>query len=755
MNVRMKILLSIVTVTVLTALVVGFVGVSNARTLVEGAEAKAVTDAKRTLVSYLKNMEEDIVRGALMAARNPLIIEGLAEVIKGGDRQKLVDATLYITQYSNIDFYSVMDMEGTTMMRSHQPDRFGDKSNVALDHVRAAMAGRQLTAYETTAGNPVALRCGVPIMHQGKQIGVMSGGYLLSSNAFVDKFKSFNGNDVTIFLGDTRVATTILNEKGERNVGTKTAENISRQVLDGDEYFGRTKAVGRDMYAHYAPIRGVDGKAFGMTFVGLDITETQKQLRNVIVMMVTIVLIFCAIAGILGFFIANGIAKPLAAAVKMIQELQKGHLGIRLNMRGRKDEIDNMANTMDRFADELQQNLVGVMKQIADGDLSANIVPEDDLDEISPALQNTIDSLRGLIIEDGGKVLNAAAEKDMSQRLSRSYKGQFARMKESIDKVVSTLDDALSQVSEAASQVTQASTEISGGSQSLAESSNEQASHLEEVSSSLEEMSSMTKQNADNSNQAKILAAEARTAANEGDKAMKNMADAIQQIKTSSDNTAKIVKTIDEIAFQTNLLALNAAVEAARAGEAGKGFAVVAEEVRNLAMRSAEAAKNTTEMIEESVKNAEGGVKITQEVAKALTQIVDRVGKVGDLIGEIAAASKEQALGIEQVNTAVAQMNQATQQNAANSEESAAAAEELSGQASELANMVSAFKLSSSAGSRYRGQSKHSLPPPPKKQYAGIPDKRANKPKALPAPSSKAVKAEQIIPLNDNELSEF
>ncbi len=237
-------------------------------------------------------------------------------------------------------------------------------------------------------------------------------------------------------------------------------------------------------------------------------------------------------------------------------------------------------------------------------------------------------------------------------------------------------------------QTASAAAQVSSASQSLAQGASEQAAAIEETTSSVEEMSSMTKQNAANANEAKTLAGSTKVAADKGGLAMGKMSQAIEDIKKSSDRTAKIVKTIDEIAFQTNLLALNAAVEAARAGEAGKGFAVVAEEVRNLAQRSAEAAKNTATMIEESVKNADNGVHISQDVGQALSEIGEAAGKVNDLVAEIAAASNEQAQGIEQISTAVGQMDSVTQQNAANAEESASASEELSAQAEELSKMV-------------------------------------------------------------------
>jgi methyl-accepting chemotaxis protein len=254
--------------------------------------------------------------------------------------------------------------------------------------------------------------------------------------------------------------------------------------------------------------------------------------------------------------------------------------------------------------------------------------------------------------------------------------------------IVKPLAFVITALSRGSRETNSASQQIASASQSMAQGASEQAASLEETSSSLEEMSAMTRKNADAAQQAAGLASEAQSAAQRGNGSMQKMSSAIEDIQKSASQTAQIIKVIDEIAFQTNLLALNAAVEAARAGEAGKGFAVVAEEVRTLAMRSAEAAKNTSSLIEQSVNNSRNGVSIVEEVGKTLQEITDSNDRVSALISEIAASSSEQATGIEQINKAVSQMDKVTQQNAAAAEQSAAASEELAAQATELSTSV-------------------------------------------------------------------
>jgi len=413
--------------------------------------------------------------------------------------------------------------------------------------------------------------------------------------------------------------------------------------------------------------------------------------------MIAISIVGFVLAIVIGFFIGRGISVPMKKTMGMLQDLEKGNLDSRLQIKS-GDEIGQMAKILNAFADNLKAEVLMAFQKLADGDFTFEA--------------------QGLI-------------------------------REPLANTNRRLNEFMGQINLAGEQVASASNQVSSASQSLSQGATESAASLEQITSAMTEMGSQTTTNAENANQADKLAGQTRDAAKKGNTQMEDMVQAMNDISESGQNISKIIKVIDEIAFQTNLLALNAAVEAARAGRHGKGFAVVAEEVRNLAARSAKAAKETAELIEGSVEKTKNGSEIADRTSEALKEIVTSVSKVTDLVGEIATASNEQAEGISQVNEGLSQIDQVTQQNTASAEESAAASEELSSQATQLQEMLSRFKLNIDACSQVASATAQ--------HHDALPNPTAAPREEHWRETSKILrlKPSEVIALDDNEFGKF
>ncbi len=451
-----------------------------------------------------------------------------------------------------------------------------------------------------------------------------------------------------------------------------------------------------------------------------------------------------------------GAQKEIAAAAV---EIAAGNLDV--DVEPRSDD-DVLVRSFITLRDSVR-SVTAEARSLADAAVAGDLAKRGDVERFDGAYRDVVAGINGIIdgmtapLNEAVQVLERLAAKDLTVRMSGSYQGDHARIMAALNAAMDHMEEALAQIAASADQVASAATQVGAGSQVLAHGTSEQASSLEEISASLQEMTSMTRQSATHAHECDALSESARGMAHEGVQSMARLADAMERIRTSSDQTAKIVKTIDEIAFQTNLLALNAAVEAARAGEAGRGFAVVAEEVRSLALRSAEAARTTSDLIDGAVGNARDGAELSTVVAQQLHAIADRADQVRRVVAEIAGSTEQQSRGIAQITSSVEQVNAVTQTAAANSEESASASEELSSQSLVMRSLVGEFRLAEHA-SWQGGGIRHGVSSPRRftvrRQNNGVsvqPGKRT--------PPLRNAHPESVIPFSDEDdlrtLEEF
>lgn len=477
-------------------------------------------------------------------------------------------------------------------------------------------------------------------------------------NQILDEMKQRMGCEFTIFEGDTRKYSTVM-QNGQRVVGTKLSSELKTIVLDqGQNYVGEADILGVSYLCSYVPTRGANENVNGLIFAGLPITDAKQGTANVIsVISVTSLVTITSCVIFLAFYLMRRISKPLREITCVAQRLERGDLGL-----SDKKEIRVKVHSNDE---------IGILGQI---------------------FEKTIQQMQ-VYIGEISDVLGAIANGDLTLNAKQNYIGDFYSIRQSLDRIHSALNNTMGKITVSTGQVSAGADQMAGTAQSLAQGTTQQASAVEEVSATITDISANAKQTATAAKEAGEFVNQVSAKLGTSMDYVKELNVAMVHISDSSEKISTIVSTIESIAFQINILALNAAVEAARAGSAGKGFAVVAEEVRNLAAKSDEAAKATKELIESSIVTVDEGSRAVNKVTQALEQTNQIADGVTAKMTTVVEAVERQTVALTQVNGGIEQISAVVQSNSATSQECAAVSEELSSQASLLRNLTDSFRL--------------------------------------------------------------
>ena len=493
------------------------------------------------------------------------------------------------------------------------------------------------------------------VTDNGKAVGRCVIGTDLRDYSMLDSAAEITGGHFTLFLNNIRYATTITQDDGSRFEGTEMSADIADKVIaNGETYVGNAKIDGEDYIVCYEPMSDCSGNRIGAFFSGTPNKEVDVREARAMTIMALEGVILCIVSFVIILFVIKKfITSPIVYIEKLSDDMKNGKLSA--------DE-----NKIRLYNDEV-------------GDLAKNI------EETKEAINS--------YISDISNVLGAMADRDFTVEPQVEYVGEFASLENSAMHIATELRKITGDIKTSAEQVSSGSAQSAKGSEMLAEGTTRQAAAIEELSASLNDISDKIGETSGNADNARTLSENASDTLDEQNGYMSQMLEAMQKIAEKSAQIENIIKTIDDIAFQTNILALNAAVEAARAGTAGKGFAVVADEVRNLASKSAEAVKNTSELITSAIDAVNEGEGIADKNAESFEKVKDMFTKIKSMIEHIAAAAENQSVAVGQITSGINDISEVVQQNSATAQEIAASCEELNGQALMLNDEMSKFKV--------------------------------------------------------------
>ncbi len=473
----------------------------------------------------------------------------------------------------------------------------------------------------------------------------------------LDELKEQMGCEFTIFKGDERAYTTIM-QNGQRAVGTKLSEELAEIVLEkGETYVGQAEILGVEHLCSYVPTRNSKGEIDGLIFAGISMEEAMEHISKTIAIATAVGFALIVVSLILmASYVSRVVSKPLSRLTDLAHTMEQGDLGIQ-NERA-----------------------------------AVGITSNDEVGFLAQAFENTMNRLNGYISEISF-ILASIAKGDLTVEPEQEYVGDFISIKDSLNDILAKLNNTMSQIIESANYVSNGSEQMAIGATALSQGAVEQASSIEDLDRNIQNISEEVGNTAKNASQANQKVEQVSGQIQESNRKMGEMIQAMKEINDSSNEIGQIIKTIETISSQTNILALNASVEAARAGEAGKGFAVVAKEVRDLASRSSEASQMTTALIERSIQAVEQGTKIANETAQQLVSVVSGAHEIVDVTDRIAKAANMQAESVFIVREQIRQISSVVQTNSATAEESAATSQQLSQQAGMLKNLIHLFRL--------------------------------------------------------------
>jgi len=608
--------------------------------------------ALQGLTGNVKSYDVKVETAANKLADN----QDLVESVIGANQFTMVQALKDSVRDNGLSYTFITDTSGKVIAASTSDFDLPDFSK--LSHVQAALQGKATLTNEAILDKNLCICYGTPLESGGKIIGMISAVRSLQDTVTLDQLKGYTGCEFTVFYGDERISTTIIKDE-KRQIGTKLNADVAKKVITGKQnYIGKTDILGAPYMANYTPVLGPDGNAVGVMFAGKNISTAEQTSRLCILASVgiSIFMIILAII-ILRRFVIKRVKSPLGEVVTLANNMEHGEIGI----------TNNKAMVAAHHSN-------------------------DEVGQVAAALENTVASLQ-VYVGEISKILSAVSNGDLTVEPQHEYHGDFSEIKNALNHILRSLNGVFYDINQAAESVSLRSEQISSGAAAISQGATEQASATEQLSATFTEISNQVQKTAQNAAVASSIAQQSSDEVEKGNRKIEEMMTSMNDINSASSQIGKIIKTIEDIAFQTNILALNAAVEAARAGSAGKGFAVVADEVRNLASKSAEAAKQTTVLIENTVSLVGNGAKIAKSAAESFQEIRSSTRQSTNLISEISTATGAQASAVEQVTQGIEQIAKVVQTNSATSEENAAASQDLSTQAQMLRNLVSTFQL--------------------------------------------------------------